>query len=155
MDTYRHFQSRPEERSDPFANAIFNCIVSKSGGVWLEFYHRSFVWVQMTDSKISIVQIMVWARTEERSWSESILTPPPPPSSAAYMRPWNESTLVQMIIWINAGILYPCEQTSVKFDRNKKIFHSWKRIWKCRLQNSDHLSTTYTGDYMLYKDVKY
>ena len=77
MDTYRHFQSRPEERSDPFANAIFNCIVSKSGGVWLEFYHRSFLWVQMTDSKISIVQIMVWARTEERSLSESILTPPP------------------------------------------------------------------------------
>ena len=45
----------------------------------------------------------------------------------------------EAIIWTNAGILLigPWEQTWVKYWLILTYFHSWKCIWKCRLQKRE------------------
>ena len=47
----------------------------------------------------------------------------------------------QTIIWINDGLLlvWPLEQPSVKFWSKYNNFRGRKRVWRCRLQNGDHL----------------
>ena len=70
--------------------------------------------------------------------------------SEAYMHWSPRSSLVQIMACRLFGAkplskpmlgycqLYPQEQTSVKFLPQLIHFHSWKCIWKCRLQNDSH-----------------
>ena len=66
------------------------------------------------------------------------------------MRRWTRSALVWVMACRLVGAkplsepmkeyfqLVPCEQASVKFESKYKTFHSWKRIWTCRLRNGGH-----------------
>ena len=69
------------------------------------------------------------------------------PPSDAYMRHWTGTALVQVMACRLFGAkplpepmltycqLDPKKQTSVKFESQYKIFHSWKCIWRYRLRN--------------------
>ena len=65
--------------------------------------------------------------------------------STAYIHWWSMSALVEAIVCHLFGtkplpepVLAYCqlEQTSMAFESKCKIFHPWKCIWKCRLQNA-------------------
>ena len=46
----------------------------------------------------------------------------------------------QAIVWTNAAKLSigPSGTNSNEFESRYKLFHTWKRTWKCRLQNGGH-----------------